>query len=321
MSSPRAATSEAIRSFSSPSRKACRIFIRSFWSRSPCSAAASKPCFFSDLASTSTSILRLQKMMPLVSASPSETISRRSTSRFSEAPVSLRRGVCLTTACRIVSEVVAWRATSTRTGLCRNSSVIRVISGAMVAEKNNVCRVKGTSLKMRSMSGMKPMSSIRSASSTTMMLTPVSISLPRSKWSSSRPGVAISTSTPRSISLSWSLKLTPPMSSAMESLTFFAYFSKFSATWAASSRVGQSTRLRGMRARARPLDRWWIIGSTKAAVLPVPVWAMPSTSRPSRALGIAWIWIGVGSVYPASMTADRTRGSSERSENVVMEPA
>ena len=156
----------------------------------------------------------------------------------------------------MVSEVVAWRATSTRTGLCRNSWVIRVISGAIVAEKNSVCRVNGTSLKMRSMSGMKPMSSMRSASSTTMICTPVSISLPRSKWSSRRPGVAISTSTPRSISLSWSLKLTPPIRSAMVSFTWAEYFSNCSATWAASSRVGASTRLRGMRARARPLERW-----------------------------------------------------------------
>ncbi len=196
----------------------------------------------------------------------------------------------------MVSEVVAWAATSTRTGLCRNSWVIRVISGAIVAEKNRVWRVKGTILKMRSMSGMKPMSSIRSASSTTMICTPVSISLPRSKWSSRRPGVAMSTSTPRSMSLSWSLKLTPPMRSAIVSFTFLAYFSKFSATCAASSRVGQSTRLRGIRARARPLLRCVIIGRTNAAVLPVPVWAMPSTSRPSSADGIAWIWMGVGTV-------------------------
>ena len=41
--------------------------------------------------------------------------------------------------------------------------------------------IGGVSLKMRSMSGMKPMSSIRSASSTTMICTPVSRSLPRSK--------------------------------------------------------------------------------------------------------------------------------------------
>jgi hypothetical protein len=35
------------------------------------------------------------------------------------------------------------------------------------------------------------------------------------------------------------------------------------------------------------------MGSTNAAVLPVPVWAMPSKSRPLRTVGIAWLWIGV----------------------------
>ena len=70
------------------------------------------------------------------------------------------------------SAVVAARETSTRTGLCRNVSVRRVISGGMVAEKNSVWRVKGTSLQMRSMSGMKPMSSIRSASSMTRISMP-----------------------------------------------------------------------------------------------------------------------------------------------------
>jgi hypothetical protein len=79
------------------------------------------------------------------------------------------------------SAVVAARATSTLAGLDRKVLVMRSISGAMVAEKKKVCRVKGVSEKMRSMSGMKPMSSIRSASSTTMICTPVRRSLPRSK--------------------------------------------------------------------------------------------------------------------------------------------
>ena len=77
--------------------------------------------------------------------------------------------------------VVAGRATSTFTGLCRNWPVMRWISGGMVAVKNNVWRVNGTSLQMRSMSGMKPMSSMRSASSRTSSSTPVSNSRPRSK--------------------------------------------------------------------------------------------------------------------------------------------
>jgi hypothetical protein len=67
----------------------------------------------------------------------------------------------------------------------------------MVAEKNRVWRVNGIILAMRSMSGMKPMSSMRSASSMTRISTPVISSLPRSTWSSRRPGVQISTSAPR----------------------------------------------------------------------------------------------------------------------------
>ena len=39
-----------------------------------------------------------------------------------------------------------------------------------------------------------------------------------------------------------------------------------------------------------------IIGSTKLAVLPVPVWAMPMMSRIISTDGIALAWIGVGSV-------------------------
>ena len=35
-------------------------------------------------------------------------------------------------------------------------------------------------------------------------------------------------------------------------------------------------------------------GSMNAAVLPVPVWAMPSRSRPVSTVGMACAWIGVG---------------------------
>ena len=38
------------------------------------------------------------------------------------------------------------------------------------------------------------------------------------------------------------------------------------------------------------------MGRAKAAVLPVPVCAEPMTSLPSRMSGIAWTWMGVGSV-------------------------
>ncbi len=125
--------------------------------------------------------MRLQKTMALVQASPSASIRARRTARFSVAWRSLRLARNITTACSMVSDAVACRATSTFAGFDRNVLVIRSISGAMVAEKNKVWRVKGVRPKMRSISGMKPMSSIRSASSTTMILTSDRISLPRSK--------------------------------------------------------------------------------------------------------------------------------------------
>src|ERR1700683_1140473 len=61
-----------------------------------------------------------------------------------------------------------------------------------------------------------------------------------------------------------------------------------------------------MRARARPCSSMVSIGSTKAAVLPVPVCAMPSTSRRASTWGIACSWMGVGIVYPADLAAART---------------
>jgi hypothetical protein len=138
-----------------------------------------------------TSRLRLQKMMPFFRFSWLR-IRSRSASRFSKSFFGRRPGAGSPS------------SRSRRRGPPRRGPGMqelvgeRWISGGMVAEKNSVCRVNGISLTIRSMSGMKPMSSIRSASSITRISTPVSSSLPRSKWSSRRPGVAISTSTPRS---------------------------------------------------------------------------------------------------------------------------
>jgi hypothetical protein len=75
-----------------------------------------------------------------------------------------------------------------------------------------------------------------------------------------------------------------------------------SSTWIASSRVGVRISARtGWRAGeglvlAYAAASFCRIGSAKPAVLPVPVWAPPMTSRPARTTGIAWAWIGVGVV-------------------------
>ena len=65
----------------------------------------------------------------------------------------------------------------------------------------------------------------------------------------------------------------------------------------------------------RVAARRWRIGSTKAAVLPVPVCAHASTSRPARTRGMTSRCTGVGCVYPSSSTARTSGGASPRAEN------
>src|SRR5262245_9296032 len=51
------------------------------------------------------------------------------------------------------------------------------------------------------------------------------------------------------------------------------------------------------------------MGSAKAAVFPVPVCAMPTTSRPASTCGMVCAWIGVGLAY-CSSTSARVMGSA-----------
>ncbi len=138
----------------------------------------------------------------------------RSTARFT---VSSFDGQCVTY-CVMVVAAVAGLETSIRTGSFWNCLASLVISGGIVAENSSVWRVLGSSVQIFSMSGMNPMSSIRSASSMTSICTPVINRPPRPKWSIRRPGVAISTSAPALSFFSWSPNDTPPISSAMVSL-------------------------------------------------------------------------------------------------------
>jgi hypothetical protein len=61
-----------------------------------------------------------------------------------------------------------------------------------------------------------------------------------------------------------------------------------------------------------------ISGMAKAAVLPLPVCARPTTSSPLRSAGSASAWMGVGVSHPWSVTAFRTCSETGRSVN---EPA
>ena len=50
-------------------------------------------------------------------------------------------------------------------------------------------------------------------------------------------------------------------------------------------------------------------GHTKASVLPEPVFATPTTSRPASASGSTAAWIGVGRAYPAREIASSSAGA------------
>src|SRR5437868_11742823 len=67
--------------------------------------------------------------------------------------------------------------------------------------------------------------------------------------------------------------------------------------------VGRSPRVRSSK-----------IGRRNASVLPVPVWAVATTSRPSRAGGIACACTGVGTANPCLvklLCSTEHRGNSE----------
>mmetsp|Transcript_4478 Transcript_4478/g.12189 ORF Transcript_4478/g.12189 Transcript_4478/m.12189 type:complete len:236 (+) Transcript_4478:1515-2222(+) len=95
----------------------------------------------------------------------------------------------------------------------------------------------------------------------------------------------------------------------------------------ASSRVGiitmafvatgpEMTRPEASRRRARTLGLWQRrskAGSRNDAVLPEPVSAVASTSRPWRAGGMTSLWMGVGDSKPKSVTALRSGRESRRS--------
>ena len=145
---------------------------------------------------------------------------------------------------------------------------------------------------MRCKSGKKPMSNMRSASSSTTYSTLLSTAVLASMWSNSLPGVATNTSTPRFNSAVCGFMSMPPKTTAQRSCVYLAYSLTCWATWSANSRVGSKTKARtGCLAGEVDVFSCWSMrcnrGSEKAAVLPVPVWAAPMTSWPERTTGMA----------------------------------
>ncbi len=163
-----------------------------------------------------------------------------------------------------------------------------------------------------------------SASSSTEISTADSVQARLSMRSISRPGVATTTSTPRfsaSICLPYEA---PPNTQASLSASDSPSGRSSSATWVASSRVGTNTRARGaFGVRLEPDDvepddaRRASIGKPNASVLPPPVCARPSTSRPARTSGIARAWIANGASMPFFDSASTSGFGKPSAVNVV----
>ena len=117
---------------------------------------------------------------------------------------------------------------------------------------------------------------------------------------------------PRESFAIWPLYGIPPTTVSMRCPDPFASCEHAASICRASSRVGLTTSARGDPGRlARPMRS--IMGSANAAVLPVPVVAAATTSRPSSASGMACSCTGVGTVNPIRATADRVVSDKPRS--------
>jgi hypothetical protein len=190
--------------------------------------------------------------------------------------------------------VVDGGATFTSTGFEELSASSRIVLG-IVAEKNSVWRFFGSRLTMRFSAWMKPRSSIWSASSSTRISSRAGQrALVDQVEQAARRGdddvdAGCSTRIWRGIG-------TPPKMVSDAQLEELAV-----GVEALGNLAGQLTRRR-QHQHAAALDRARLgvgdivssEGSAKAAVLPVPVCAMPHRSRPSISAGMACAWMGVG---------------------------
>ncbi len=178
-----------------------------------------------------------------------------------------------------------------------------------VAENRSDWRAGLLAPMMLSTSAAKPRSSMRSASSSTRKPRSPRSASPVCKCSNNRPGVAMTRSGFLRNAATWRPRSSPPMMTATVSRVRLPRLRNSAWIWRASSRVGTSTSARIAPSGAGVSMRRCRIGSRKAPVLPEPVAAEASRSRPSSTAGITRCWTGVGCCQPALAMA-RCSGSS-----------
>ncbi len=188
-----------------------------------------------------------------------------------------------------------------------------------VAEKSIRCPRGGVASRSRRTCGRKPRSAMWSASSTTVTSTASSEAWPWRIRSSSRPGHATRTSTPRRSAATWGFCPTPPNTVREVRPRTASSGAIASSIWVASSRVGARTSARGRRGDlVVPLRESRVSsGRANAIVLPEPVRPRPRTSRPARESGSVAAWIGVGVVMPASARTSTRAVGTPRVPKVV----
>ena len=155
----------------------------------------------------------------------------------------------------------------------------------MVAENSRVRRSAGVASRISSRSSRKPMSSISSASSSTTARSADRSSAPRSRWSRSRPGVPTTMCAPPCQGAALLHRVhaadaggdpraglgVEPVSSRLTWMRELAGRRDRPAPAGSRARRAARRRRAAAGAMARP----------KATVLPEPVWAETSRSRPS----------------------------------------
>mmetsp|Transcript_57034 Transcript_57034/g.180540 ORF Transcript_57034/g.180540 Transcript_57034/m.180540 type:complete len:246 (-) Transcript_57034:158-895(-) len=206
-------------------------------------------------------------------------------------------------------------------GLARNSLASLEMAGGHVAENISVCRSLRMLLAMARMLGSKPRSSMRSASSSTKYVTRLSLMLPSSMRSWRRPGVATTKPTPARMASFCAYLGTPPYTHTLFTPHLAPASSRTSWICTASSRVGERMRHTGpWLPGALPTGSWSKMcaraGRPKPRVLPEPVEAMATASRPDITIGQHCDWMGEGCVKVRVLW--RRFGATPSSVNLVI---
>mmetsp|Transcript_17845 Transcript_17845/g.46606 ORF Transcript_17845/g.46606 Transcript_17845/m.46606 type:complete len:204 (-) Transcript_17845:642-1253(-) len=200
MSSPRAATSVATKTVTFPARKSASALSRCDCDRSPWIAAVRTPSnsFMTCRDTHCATCFFCVKTITLSDARSGALSARILQSTWSLSRLSLRS--TLTSSCVMESVVDPTRPTVTKTYSRMYFLAMRCIGSGNVAENISVFRESASGRsnwsQIRRICGSNPISSIRSASSSTRKRTFASEMMSRPRKSVSRPGVATKMSTP-----------------------------------------------------------------------------------------------------------------------------